>query len=367
MEEAAAEPAPQANLGALPRIGFVGAGAMGGALALALAARGAPVVAVTARHHERAQALAARIPGCVAVASPAEVAARSELVVVATPDDAIAQVAALPIWSAGQGVVHLSGAVGAEQLAAAAEQGARIGALHPLLTFPTALRNATPDEILTRMAGATWAVESPDPALAATLSQIVAALAGRAITLTADDRAPYHLAAVLVSNYVVALLGAAVALWEGFGVAPDAALQALLPLLRGAVENLDAVGLPNALTGPLARGDRSTIATHLAWLRAHTPPTSAPTAAPTTAPTAATAIPSPLSPPKEDSPAAPNPPSSGADLTTQQAILAELNAAYIALARLTIPLALAKGTLTDEMAAQIRALLARDHHGGAAE
>ncbi|HUY78569.1 MAG TPA: DUF2520 domain-containing protein [Ktedonobacterales bacterium] len=356
MEEAAAERATPADVASLPRIGFVGVGAMGGALALALAARGVRVVAVAARHHERAQALAARIPGCVAVESPAAVAARSDLVVVATPDDAIAQVAALPIWSAGQGAVHLSGAMGAEQLAAAAEQGVRIGALHPLLTFPTALRDATPDDILTRMAGATWAVEAPDPALDTTLRRVVAALAGRAITLSAADRAPYHLAAVLSSNYVVALLGAAVALWESFGVAPNDALQALLPLLRGAVDNLGAVGLPNALTGPLARGDRSTIATHLAWLRAHTQP--APTSAPTTSLTAATAMPSSLPPTNEDSPTAPNPPSSGAELTTQQAILAELNAAYIALARLTIPLALAKGTLTDEMAAQIRALLA---------
>ncbi len=339
--------AQAADATSLPRIGFIGAGAAGGALALAWAARGMRVTAVYARHHTRVEALAARIPGCAAVASPAEVAARSELVVIATPDDAIAQIAALPIWSAGQAVVHLSGAAGAEHLAAAAAQGARIGALHPLLTIPGALREASSESILKRLTGATWAIEAPEApeapeaALAATLRQLVATLDGRAITLTAADRAPYHIAAVLASNYVVALLGGAVALWGEFGVAPDDALRALLPLLRGAVENLDTVGLPGALTGPLARGDRNTIATHLAWLRAHTSPNTRPAADQNTQ----------IAPTTE----ADN--DQTTQQTTQQAILAELNEAYMALARLTIPLAQAKGTLSDETAAQIRALL----------
>jgi len=343
------ERAFQADEAPLPRLGFVGAGAAGSALATAWAARGARVVAVAARHPARAQALAARIPGCVAVASPAEVAAQSELVVVATPDDAIAAIAALPVWSAGKRLAHLSGAAGADQLAAAATQGARIGALHPLMTF-AGLQDAAPADILARLAGVTWAVEAPDATLAQTLRQLVAMLAGRTITLTAADRAPYHLAAVLASNYVVALLGAAVALWEGFGVAPDAALQALLPLLRGAADNLGAVGLPTALTGPLARGDISTIATHLAWLRAHTPSLTT---------LSVDEPPSPTSTPSQTdaTQTAPTPSVVPTQPTTQHVILAELDTAYIALARLTIPLARAKGTLSDEMAARIRALL----------
>ncbi|HLY29707.1 MAG TPA: Rossmann-like and DUF2520 domain-containing protein [Ktedonobacterales bacterium] len=321
------------------RIGIIGAGAVGSALAVALAARGARVIAVCARQRQHAERLAERIPSCHARKTPAEVARASDLVFVATPDDAIASIAVLPIWRAGQGVVHLSGAVGVERLAGARQRGAWTAALHPLMTFPARLRDASVEDILAWLAGVTWALEAPDATLAETLRQLVATLDGRTITLTAADRAPYHLAAVLASNYVVGLLGAAVALWEGFGVAPEDTLMALLPLVRASVENLAQVGLPAALTGPLARGDLSTIAAHLAWLRTHTLPAEQAPGMGTT--------------PQPDTVSG----SETSDDTTRRETLAALNEAYIALARLTIPLAQAKGTLSDEMAQKIRAAL----------
>src|SRR5579885_1875177 len=103
---------------ALGRIGFVGAGAVGTALARALAARGAHVVAVTARRVEHAEALARSIPGCQAYATPSEVATASDIIFLAVPDDAIAPVAEAIVWSPGQAVVHFSGARDASILAA---------------------------------------------------------------------------------------------------------------------------------------------------------------------------------------------------------------------------------------------------------
>ncbi len=300
------------ELRALGRIGFVGAGAAGSALARALASVGLPVVAIAARAPERAQALAAQLPGCEAVSSPDEVAARADTVFLAVPDDAIAAVATSAHWRAGQAAIHLSGAQGLEPLATAAASGARRAALHPLMTFPPSLGALPLPDVLARLAGCAWALQTDDAQLSAALADLVRALDGRPIALGPQDRVPYHLAAVLASNYVVALLGAAVELWRGFGVEPAEALSALLPLTAAAVESLRSVGLPAALTGPVARGDAGTVAAHLAWLaeRIETHP----------------------------------------DLQTTRA-------AYVALARLALPLALEKGALSPAAAAALRALL----------
>ncbi|HEX8995270.1 MAG TPA: DUF2520 domain-containing protein [Ktedonobacterales bacterium] len=301
----------------LMRVGVIGAGAVGGALALALAARGAQaglaLVAVASRSLAHAQYVAERVPGCEALASVDKLAERCDLVFIATSDDAIRSVAESIAWRPGQVVAHLSGAVGVAPLAAAAARGARVAALHPLMTFPRALRDAGAAQVLVRLAGTTWALECADAPLAAQLTRFVEALEGRVILLTEADRAPYHLSGVLASNYVVTLLASAADLWAGWGVNRDEALRALLPLLRATVENLETVGLPGALTGPIARGDVGAVRIHEAWLRAN---------------------------PSPDGP--------------------ELRAAYEALARLALPLAREKGALTPPAEQAIRRALGGD-------
>jgi predicted short-subunit dehydrogenase-like oxidoreductase (DUF2520 family) len=76
----------------------------------------------------------------------------------------------------------------------------------------------------------------------------------------------YHAAAVFACNYAVALVGLATELWQTFGVSREEATQALLPLLRGTVSNIERLGLPRCLTGPIARGDIGTIRKHLVAL-----------------------------------------------------------------------------------------------------
>ena len=95
------------------------------------------------------------------------------------------------------------------------------------------------------------------------LLRLVADLGGTPLILRAEDKALYHAAAVLASNYVVTLAKLATDLWLRLGQERPAALKALLPLIQGAVDNLNAVGLPAALTGPIARGDVPTVRRHL--------------------------------------------------------------------------------------------------------
>lgn len=259
------------------RVGIIGAGAVGNALLAALGARGAEAdlraVAIASRTFSHARAAARRVTGCEALDgldALETLAARCDLVFIATPDDAIQTVAESVAWRRGQAVAHLSGAQGVAPLATATARGARVAALHPLMTFPRALRAAPAEQILARLAGASWALECADADLAARLTRFIAALEGQVIALTERDRAPYHLSGVLASNYLVSLLGAATELWAGWGVGRDEALRALLPLARATIENLEAVGLPAALTGPIARGDVGAVRIHEEWLRAHT-------------------------------------------------------------------------------------------------
>jgi predicted short-subunit dehydrogenase-like oxidoreductase (DUF2520 family) len=305
----------------LGAVGFVGAGSLGTSLALALAARGAHIVSVTARRPERAASVAARIPGCSALPDAASVAASADLVLLAVPDDAILTLdAALP-WRPGQTAVHFSGARGTSALERAAASGAHVAALHPLMIFPREAPDAA--AALGRLAGCTWALTAGDPATTDRLESLVAALGGTVIRLREAERVPYHLAAVLSSNYVVALLGAAVAIWGRFGVDPRTALDALLPLLRASVENLATLGPASALAGPVARGDAGTVSAHLAWL-------------------------------EQLAASAPGGPGDAPDAAFDPDALL---AAYRDLARLAIPLARARGTLSDSAAESLLRLL----------
>jgi predicted short-subunit dehydrogenase-like oxidoreductase (DUF2520 family) len=246
------------------KVGFVGAGAAGGALARALAAAGVPVVAVTAKGPERAHALAAAIPACAAVPTAQDVADRADLVVLAVPDRAIAEVCASVRWRADAAVVHCSGAHSLDVLEPARAAGALVGGCHPLQTLTGAPEDAA------RLAGSVFGIEAEEP-LRGMLADLVESIGGRPVFLSARDKALYHASAVLISNYTVTLAATAAGLWEAFGVDRRDGLRALLPLLQGTVANLDQHGVPNALTGPIARGDFGTLERHLNALADYRP------------------------------------------------------------------------------------------------
>ena len=113
-------------------IGFVGAGVVGGSLAVALWQQGYPVVAAASRTFASAQSLASRVAGCVPLASVQGAADASDVVFITTSDDAIEPVASGISWRPGQGVVHCSGAASLDVFHQAVRQGAVAGAFHPL-------------------------------------------------------------------------------------------------------------------------------------------------------------------------------------------------------------------------------------------
>jgi predicted short-subunit dehydrogenase-like oxidoreductase (DUF2520 family) len=177
---------------------------------------------------------------------PAVATTGARLVLLAVPDGAVAEVAAA--LAPGDAVVaHVAGALGLDVLA----PHARVASVHPLVALPDGDLGAR------RLRGA-WFATAGDPIGA----EVVEALGGRAIEVADEDRTTYHAAAAVAANHLVALLGQVDRLARRI----DVPLEAYLDLARGALENVAEVGAVDALTGPVARGDRETVARHLAAL-----------------------------------------------------------------------------------------------------
>lgn len=247
-----------------PRLGFIGAGRVGAALARLLAARSWPVTAVCSRTAAHARSLAHEV-GAKVAESPADVLAAADLTLLTVPDDQIAIVSHSLAADAqpGKMVVHTSGVHGAEALAALAEKGVRTGSLHPAFPFAGGV---VPD-----LAGVSIAVEADDPHLQDCLLQIVSVLDAAPLVIPHGGKAQYHAALAIASNFAVTLYAEAERLLLDLGVTRQAADAALDGLLQGTVDNLRVQGIPTALTGPLSRADVGTIRNHLALLESADP------------------------------------------------------------------------------------------------
>jgi predicted short-subunit dehydrogenase-like oxidoreductase (DUF2520 family) len=188
-------------------------------------------------------------------AEPRDVAAAgrgADLVIVATPDAVIADAAAAlaPGVEPGALVVHLSGACELDELdkLRLERPDLEVGSLHPLQSLPDADLGAR------RLAGSWCAVDGPP-----SVERLAMSLGMRPFRVDTGQRAAYHAAATIASNHLVALVGQAARVADAAGIPPEA----LWPLLRSALENAEALGPKDALTGPVARGDVDTVARHL--------------------------------------------------------------------------------------------------------
>jgi len=241
-----------------PRIGFIGAGRLGAALALALQQAGLRVVAVASARADSAQRMAAQLTRCEAV-SAQQVADGCDLVFVTTPDAAIEPSVAALRWCEHSAVVHCSGATEVDALAHARTQGAAVGGFHPMQTF-----GADPAAAARSLAGCTVTVEAEDAALDTTLVAIATRLGCAVNRLPPGHRARYHAAAGYASQFVNVLLAEAARVWAGWGASEADTVRALLPLVRGTLAAIETSGIAGGMPGPVSRGDVGTVAKHMA-------------------------------------------------------------------------------------------------------
>jgi predicted short-subunit dehydrogenase-like oxidoreductase (DUF2520 family) len=219
------------------RVGIVGAGRVGTALARALRDAAVDVDGPLGR---------------------GERPSRCDAIVLCVPDAEI-PAAAETLTAAAPLVGHTSGAT---PLSALAHAGVGCFGLHPLQSF------AHPG---VSFEGAGAAVAGSSPEALAFATDLAERLGMRPFEIDDDGRAAYHAAASVASNFLVTLEAAAETLAGGAGLSRQDARSLLMPLVRQTVENLAELGPEAALTGPVARGDEATVAAQRAAVEESAP------------------------------------------------------------------------------------------------
>ena len=245
-------------------VGVVGAGRVGTALAVALSRAGHRVTGASAVSAVSRRRVDRYLPG-TPVREPADVIGAADLVLLTVPDDALGALvrglAATGAPLAGRLLAHASGRHGIAVLEPATRLGALPLALHPVMTF-----TGRPDDV-DRIAGISFGVTAP-PQLRPAAEVLVLEMGGEPVFIAEEDRGLYHAALAGAANHLVTLVVQAADLLKRAGVAQPARM--LGPLLSAALDN--ALRLDDAaLTGPVARADAETVASHLDALRAAAP------------------------------------------------------------------------------------------------
>ena len=243
-----------------PSIGIVGCGRMGTALAKTLGDKGYAIVGVSSLHLSSAQRLAGICGISETTDRPWEITRKADVVFLTTPDGVIESVCESISMQNGfspAGVVlHCSGAHPSTILASARKSGASIGSMHPLQSF------ASVDITQNPFKGIRVAIEGDSEAVSMS-DQMARDLEALPLKILTEGKPLYHAAAVVASNFLVTLMGVAFRLIQQAGVPSEEAFSVLKPLIEGTLINIDRVGVHQALTGPVVRGDVQTVETHI--------------------------------------------------------------------------------------------------------
>ncbi|HEU4488730.1 MAG TPA: DUF2520 domain-containing protein [Actinomycetota bacterium] len=251
------EPADAPSL----RVALIGAGAVGTAVSVLLVRGGHRISGVASRSGASARRAAGLLGA--RVFDPSEELPDSDVVLIATPDGAIAEVAArlAPRVGPRSVVCHFAGSLGLGPLRAVLAAGAEACALHPVQALPNV------DSAVARLPGSAWGVTSTQGARPWAFSVVENEFQGHPVWVAEEHRPLWHAAAVTTSAGLRALLSTAVAALESIGV--EEAPAVLAPLVVGTAANSLAEGV--TLTGPFVRGETDTVVRHLAAYDAYAP------------------------------------------------------------------------------------------------
>jgi len=254
-------------------VAIIGAGRVGSSVGFLLKRAGYTVTAVASRTLASAQKAAAFVGAGEPTTDTVKAASKAGIVFITTPDGAIKNVcdkiAAEGGLQAGSLVVHMFGAQSLTLLDAAKLSGAYRAVIHPLQSAPS------PAQGVKNLPGSYFRIEA-DPEALETAKDIVKALGGLELVMPKwssdkDSAALYHAGAVTVSNYFVALVDYGLKFYQTLGADKQDTLKALLPLIKGTLQNIETLGTTDALTGPIARGDVKTIQGHIEAMKKKTP------------------------------------------------------------------------------------------------
>jgi predicted short-subunit dehydrogenase-like oxidoreductase (DUF2520 family) len=240
-------------------VSIVGAGRVGRALGRLLHGLGWRIGGVTGRSNSTARAAVRAIGAGQPLDAPTHEVLNSRVILITTPDGAIEDVAANLArlggkeWS-GKVVLHTSGALDPSVLQPLAELGAATGSMHPMQTFSN---QNFPD-----LAKCIFGIDG-GPAALQVARKMIHQMGGVAVRLSGANKAAYHAAGSFASVYVLTLMETATRILMSQGFKRRQAMRALLPLARQTLDNFESVGPLAAWTGPLSRGDFTTIEKHV--------------------------------------------------------------------------------------------------------
>lgn len=238
---------------------IVGAGRVGGALAIALARAGYNIDQFMIRKTNHF------LPFTDQFDEPPDITdwenlheISSDIVFITTQDSEIVNAAKSlkPYVNNKQIVFHTSGSLSSSVLDELEETGAAVGSVHPLTAISDAASGAE------KFKGSYFCVEGDDKAVAAA-QHIVNDLGGKAFAVDTKFKALYHAGAVMAAGHVVALLSMSLEMLAKCGIAENEAREIIKPLVKSTFENVFAIGPERALTGPFARADAETFERHL--------------------------------------------------------------------------------------------------------
>lgn len=242
------------------KVAIIGAGVVGTAMGYLLKKRGYHIVAIASRKMESAERAREFIGEGEVSTNPSATAKKAEIIFITTPDSAIEEVciktASERGFNSGAIVFHMSGALSSEVLSSARKVGAKIASIHPLQSM------ADVGEAVKNLPGSYFCIEGDEDALSVAKG-IVNILGGKEITIGIEKKPLYHAGASVASNFLVATIRFGLELFEAAGVSQEDSINALMPLIKGTVVNIENLGIPRALTGPISRGDAGIIEDHL--------------------------------------------------------------------------------------------------------
>jgi len=200
----------------------------------------------------------------------AEASKISDIILICTPDDKISTACAEISKDfkktcfgskepKNKTVIHFSGSKMLNELYSAKKANISIACMHPIKSF------ADPKEAYKTIKGTLFGVtyDKKDEKTAGTIGRLLEEFEGRSIFIENDKKALYHASACIASNYLVSLLDYTAVIAHKIGVCPDIFLDGLLYLSEGTIKNIRKMGTRKALTGPIARGDVTTIKEHV--------------------------------------------------------------------------------------------------------
>lgn len=245
---------------------IIGTGSLGSALAKALFDNHYTITSLFNRRMRKAEAIAREVGATYFSEFPESSRELGSMIFLTVQDSEIEHsvdnLCRITDDFSGCTVVHCSGSIEASVLAPLEKKGASIAAFHPLQTF-------TSDSGTQEFRNIYFDVEADDITYNR-LRNLADHLGGRTIRISSSAKPYLHAAAVMSSNYLVTLLEVSGKIAALGGIDKEEAMEAMLPLIRTTLQNLESKSTANALTGPIKRGDAETVRLHLELLKSDT-------------------------------------------------------------------------------------------------